>query len=242
MQKPLLILFHMLLSFSNTEKVAYEVIFAEDYRSALNYLRQNSQAFRSSASSYGHSPELLTSIVFPELVRYSMISDMLETSALEYIYLGGGSGAADFSIGRFQMKPSFVEQLETEIAQSDALKKKYTSITAYQGEEGFRQRNRRLQRLKNATWQQVYLNAFVDVVAEKFKDLKFDRTEDSLKFYASAYNGGFCRPAQQIKTAAVQYLFPYGSGYEGPQYAYSDVSVYFHSHVFLKRNSPKTPL
>ncbi len=104
MQKPLLILLHLLLSFSTTEKAAYEVIFAEDYKSALNYLRQNSQAFKASASTYGHSPELLTSIVFPELVRYSIISDLVETSALEYIYLSGGSGAADFSIGRFQMK------------------------------------------------------------------------------------------------------------------------------------------
>lgn len=242
MQKPLLILFHLLLSFPNTEKTAYEVIFAEDYRNALSYLRQNSQAFRSSASTYRHSPELLSSIVFPELVRYSMISDLLETSALEYIYLSGGSSAADFSIGRFQMKPSFVEQLETEIAQSGALKKKYTSIMAYQGEEGFGQRSLRLQRLKSASWQQVYLNAFVDVVTEKFKDQKFESTEDSLKFYASAYNGGFCRPAPQIRTAAGQCLFPYGSGYEGTQYAYSDVSVYFHSHVFLKKNSPKTPL
>lgn len=242
MQKPLLILLHLLLSFSGKEQTVYEVIFAEDYTSALNYLRQNSQAFKTSASTYGHSPELLTSIVFPELVRYSMISDLLETSALEYIYLSGGSGAADFSIGRFQMKPSFVEQLETNIGQSDALKVKYASIIAYKTDNAFGQRNRRLQRLNSASWQLVYLNAFVDVVHENFKDLEFKDTEDSLRFYASAYNGGFDRQAQQIKTAAGQCLFPYGAGYEGTQYAYSDVSVYFHSRVFLKKKSPKTPL
>lgn len=242
MQKALLIVLYSLLSFSNTEKAAYEVIFAEDYRNALNYIRQNSKSFKASASAYKHSPELLTSIVFPELLRYSMISDLLETSALEYIYLSGGSSAADFSIGRFQMKPSFAEQLETNIAQSDSLKIKYKSILAYQDEKGFRQRSQRLQRLKTATWQHVYLNAFVDVVAEKFKDLRFNSPEDSLRFYASAYNGGFCRQAQEIIAGAGQYLFPYGAGYEGSQYAYSDVSVYFHSHVFLKTKSPKTPL
>lgn len=242
MQKPLLILLQLLLSFPTTENAAYEVIFAEDYKSALNYMGKNSQTFKASAFAYGHSPELLTSIVFPELVRYSMISDLLETSALEYIYLSGGSNAADFSIGRFQMKPSFVEQLETDIGQSDSLKIKYTSIIAYQADNTFGQRARRLQRLKSASWQLIYLNAFVDVVQEKFKDLRFSTTEDSLRFYASAYNGGFCRSAQQIRTAAGQCLFPYGAGYEGPQYAYSDVSVYFHSHVFLKKKSPKTPL
>ncbi len=242
MQKPLLILLQLLLSFSTTEKAAYEVIFAEDYKNALSYIRQNSQAFRTSASTYGHSPELLTSIVFPELVRYSMVSDLLETSALEYIYLSGGSGAADFSIGRFQMKPSFIEQLETEIEQSDSLKTKYKTMIAYQDDTGFRRRARRLQRLKTASWQMIYLNAFVDVVAKKFKGLRFTSTEDSLRFYANAYNGGFDRQAHQIKAAAGQCLFPYGTGFEGSQYAYSDVSVYFHSHVFLKKKSPKTPL
>jgi hypothetical protein len=242
MQKSLLILLHTLLPFSNPEKAAYDVIFAGDYQSALTYIRQNSQAFKASAYTYGHSPELLTSIVFPELVRYSMISDILETTALEYIYLSGGSGAADFSIGRFQMKPSFVEQLESEIEQSDSLKSKYRKAITYQHEKEFSQRAQRLQRLKTMSWQLLYLNAFVDVVTEKFKDQHFKGTEDSLQFYASAYNGGFCRQAQQIRTSATQRLFPYGTGYDGPQYAYADVAVYFHSHVFLKKKLPKVPL
>lgn len=242
MQKSLLIFLYSLLSFSNTEKAAYEVIFAEDYKQALNYIRQNSQAFKTSATRYRHSPELLTCIVFPELLRYSMISDFLETSALDYIYLSGGSSAADFSIGHFQMKPSFAEQLETALEQSDSLNTKYKAVLSYPCGKGFRQRSQRLQRLKSTSWQLIYLNAFVDVVAEKFKDLRFNSTEDSLRFYASAYNGGFCRQAEEIRTGAGQCLFPYGTGYEGSQYAYSDVSVYFHSHVFLKTKSPNTPL
>jgi hypothetical protein len=185
---------------------------------------------------------LLSSIVFPELLRYSMISDLLETSALEYLYLSGGSGAADFSIGRFQMKPSFAEQIETEIERCDTLKRKYTPLIACRAAGELRQRTQRLQRLKSASGQMLYLNAFVDVVAGKFKGLQFKDPEDSLRFYASAYNGGFCRPAQQIRTTAGQCLFPYGAGYEGTQYAYSDVSVYFHAQVFLKKKSPKTPL
>jgi hypothetical protein len=242
MQKTLLILLHTLLPFSNPEKAAFDVIFAEDYQSALNYVRKNSQAFKGSASTYQHSPELLTSIVFPELLRYSMISDILETTALEYIYLSGGSSAADFSIGRFQMKPSFVEQLESEIEQSDSLKSKYSKAIAYQHEKGFSQRAQRLQRLKTLSWQLLYLNAFVDVVNYKFKDQHFVSTEDSLQFYASAYNGGFRRQAQQIKTAATQRFFPYGAGYDGPQHAYADVAIYFHSQVFLKKKLPKVPL
>ena len=50
-----------------------------------------------------------TAIFFPELIRYSFIRDLLETTALEYLYIENGKNYADFSIGRMQMKPSFIE-------------------------------------------------------------------------------------------------------------------------------------
>ncbi len=52
------------------------------------------------------------SIVLPELIRWNALQDIMETTALELLYVEKGKDGADFSIGYFQMKPSFIENLE----------------------------------------------------------------------------------------------------------------------------------
>ena len=61
---------------------------------------------------FGIRTELAVAVVFPELVRYSALMDFMETTAVKALYQQKGVKGADFSIGRFQMKPSFVEDLE----------------------------------------------------------------------------------------------------------------------------------
>jgi len=242
MQKPLLIILNFLFSFSMKENVKFDVVFAEDYKSALEYLQQHKTAFKKAGAVYHHQPELLYTIVFPELMRYSLMSDLLETSALEYLYVNHGGSVSDFSIGHFQMKPSFVEQLETEIAHSEILKKEYAAVILYPATTPLHQRAQRLQRLKSAQWQLVYLNAFVASVELKTKNLSFKTMEDSLKFYAAAYNSGFTRPPAEIIASASGCFFPYGARYKGAQYAYADVALYFHRQTFQKKNPSKVPL
>ena len=61
---------------------------------------------------FGIRTELAVAVVFPELVRYSALMDFMETTAVKALYQQKGVKGADFSIGRFQMKPSFVADLE----------------------------------------------------------------------------------------------------------------------------------
>ncbi len=242
MQKTLLILIPLFFSSPLKDENRFDVLFAEDYKNALTYIQKNNLSFKKMALIYQHSPELLTTIVFPELMRYSLISDVLETSTLEYVYITHGSTAADFSIGHFQMKPSFIEQLEQEIKNSDSLKKEYANVITYKTTDERATRKERLQRLTSLQWQLIYLNSFVSVVEEKCKHVSFENTEDSLRFYAAAYNSGFTKPPSQIKKAAAYCFFPYGNTYRGKQYAYTDVALYYHSHVFLKKKNSKVPL
>lgn len=242
MQKALLILLQVFFYPPLKEEAKFDVIFAEEYKSALHYIQKNNTSIKKSAIAYHHNPELLATIVFPELMRYSSISDFLETSALESVYIRYGSTAADFSIGHFQMKPSFAEQLEVEIEQSDSLKKVYAVVINYTTTAEIARRTKRLQRLQSVQWQLIYLNAFVSVVQEKFKTESFNSKEDSLRFYASAYNSGFAKPPSQIKQAATSCYFPYGMRYSGKQYAYTEVALYFHAHTFSPKNPSKVPL
>ena len=70
--------------------------------------------------------EIAQVIVMPEFSVFSKTCDVLEyrTMCLFYILYGN----TDFSIGHYQMKPSFIETLETYISKDKNLKKKYQNI------------------------------------------------------------------------------------------------------------------
>lgn len=53
------------------------------------------------------------SIVAPEIIRYVQIKDFFEVKSLEIGYVNNKvKNLSNFSIGYFQMKPQFIEQLE----------------------------------------------------------------------------------------------------------------------------------
>ena len=61
--------------------------------------------------SFDVDPLLAEAVVWPETVRYRKLQDLMETAANYGSYITTGKGP-DYSIGIFQMKPSFVEDLE----------------------------------------------------------------------------------------------------------------------------------
>ena len=65
----------------------------------------------------------IIAIAFPEIIRYNAFSDLIEITSNRILYINGGKTASDFSIGLFQMKPSFVEDLENYVANSEKLEK-----------------------------------------------------------------------------------------------------------------------
>ncbi|MBK6836660.1 MAG: hypothetical protein IPG89_21350 [Bacteroidetes bacterium] len=217
----------------------YEKIFSTDFTNALSYLNTHSKQFKQSAKAYGNQPQLLSTIVFPELMRYSNVKDILETSALELVYIESGSSVADFSIGRFQMKPSFAESIEEEVKSDAILNTNYKKLNFAEKNSKEQNRKERIARLQNLDWQLLYLNAFVSVCKIKFKNEKFESTEDSLSFYSSAYNTGFTKSSEEIRSNCLKCYFPYGTKYKGKQYSYADVACYFNKYTFGKtKNSP----
>ena len=61
--------------------------------------------------SFDVDPQIAEAVVWPEMERYSRLQDLMETTANYGTYITTGGGP-DFSIGLFQMKPSFVEEME----------------------------------------------------------------------------------------------------------------------------------
>ena len=229
--KTLIVIFlSLLLEVGAFERQFSDKSYPVEYSEAVMFIKKNDAVFHLYSKKYDHPSRFVASIVFPEVMRYGIISDLLQVEALKHLYTRYGSDAADFSIGKFQMKPSFAESVEREVMQAPALRKKYASLQYPSGKGKFQERNLRLQRLQNLQWQLVYLHAFVDVCGMRFADVKFTGEEERMKFYATAFNAGYYNTPEKIIIKGSIRSFPFGLKYGVNQHAYNEIASYFYQH------------
>lgn len=134
-------------------------------------------------------------VVFPELLRYSRLRDGLEQAALLSLYVKGGKDAADFSVGIFQMKPSFAEQVESAWMRSQLRDSYKLYFDTRDIEEA---RSKRISRLRDESWQCVYLAAFVRLMLEREPALERFRAVERVRLLATAYNFSFSASMDEL--------------------------------------------
>lgn len=208
----------------------YAELFGRRYAEALSMASNRGEAWRGLLAGYGATePGLLVAAVFPELLRHSLLRDEIEEMGLAALYVPGGTALADYSVGPFQMKPSFAERLEKALSASQSLPPALLDLAAYpEGSGEAARRARRLERLLDEDWQLRYLAAF-DLVARRLHDLAGLDEESRLRFLAAAYNCGFDSPRERILAAESWTLFPGRGGYGGrPPVSYVEVAADFH--------------
>lgn len=222
------ILFLVCFSGSILAKDSYEVYFRDEREDVAKFLQANQQKMAQKAIKFHHENDFVTAIVYPELLRYNYIQDFIETSGLELIYMRYGAKTADFSIGHFQMKPSFAEHIEKYIEKNAADFQQYKKLIIAQNAKPVLQRKLRLTRLKQMDWQLTYLHAFIAICDHKFHFIKFTTTKDKLRFYAACYNIGFHKKYQNILQNENSNTFPNGPKYLGTQFCYASIaSAYY---------------
>jgi hypothetical protein len=209
----------------------FQKIFGDDYTDALNYFAKNKPVIEEKFNNLDVDIELLAPVIFPERVRFSMIRDLIETIAVEDVYIEYGPDYVDFSIGDFQLKPTFAAKIEKALIDSAAMREKYSILLKYKETEIKKIRKERVERLKSQEFQLIYIAAFYDIVMQKF-DLLEKTTEEKVAFISTAYNYGFLSNQAEIEKHISDRYFPFGSKYKGKQYAYSDVAVYFYRNHF----------
>ena len=242
-QKMIIILLHMALFATslNSMQYDYEEIFGRDFRWATQFFDKNREV-ATLITDNGGEPEVLIPVVFPELVRYSLLRDEMETTALEIFYVQLGRDYADFSIGLFQMKPSFIERLEKEAVirpLPDNLKAISVFSSSSSPEEVRRIRVRRLQDLK---WQVKYLVCFEQIIEAIYAQESWASVEDKIKFFAAAYNSGVWYNKNRIREIINEPVYPFGSDYDGNQFRYSDISVYYYTEYLNVNKSSSLKL
>lgn len=220
--------------------------FGKHYEAALDILKRESRRIASAIGDAGGDPAILVPVVFPEIVRYSMVRDLFEQSAMLQLYVEQGPSAANFSVGPFQMKPRFAEQVEDAVRTMAARTRQNTAarlpaplltLLAYETADPVGERRERMRRLSSMDWQIRYLCAFQRIVEARFAaeiaaatagmdapSARFFR----IRFYAECYNAGFDYPYDAIVQSGFKALYPDGPALSGrAAYRYTDVSLWF---------------
>ena len=163
-------------------------------------------------------------IVAPEVSRYDVLLDFVEVHSLEKAYVSADK--CDYSIGYFQMKPSFVESLEKEVAKDRRLFRKYGKRLAYAKGSAKEQRRQRLERLNDIEWQIAYLAVFFDVAKSRTAAWGIKSDEEKVRCWATLYNAGFYLSKERVKQRQRVKQFPRGT----EEFNYSAVAVEFYRY------------
>lgn len=186
----------LVMSSATVFSANYPKVFGNDWTSAINYVKEHHDEWSRELEQFDVDPRLAVAIVFPELIRYSMWQDEIERAAVNGLYVSKGTDGANFSIGRFQMKPSFAEEIEQEWNRS-SLSKEYGFVFNLQ--QNNEARRSRIRRLSNMQGQCRYLAIFIRLLQQRHPQLEQLSEKEQVCFLATAYNRSFTASFQQIK-------------------------------------------
>jgi hypothetical protein len=220
----------VLSSFSAAED--YASIFGAKYSDAEQFLRQNSWIADSLRLPLLET-RIALAVVFPEIIRFWALEDEIQVRALKVLYVQYGQQYTNFSIGHFQMKPTFAEQLERDynrLFSED--EKSAVGITAFDAGDTPELRKERVLRLDDLHWQVRYLRLFMMVMGKLYGKLAFADDLEKLRFYATAYNAGFAQGEKSVRTMMEAKQFHIQLLFARTHYNYGDVAAYyFRSHL-----------
>ncbi len=221
-----IILFSLLLNPLFSQSLNYQEIFREDWSEANSFVRENRVWIGPLLEKNNISYPLAIAVIFPELVRYSALRDKMEITLLKALYINLGEYYANFSIGQFQMKPSFASVIRDEAPgvmgrRSDIIFKSPDDFSDIQN-----YRKSIITDMEDPKVQLTYLIAFLRICEKKFKTNRMNET-DRLLFLATAYNYGIDKEADQIIRMNKRRFFT-TKLIKGEMYSYSDISLYWY--------------
>ena len=182
-----------ILSLFLSISLEFEQEYNNEIQRSLEIQNRIASSFKEKANFYEANYELCSSIIFPELLRFSSIKKNIEDPIAKALYTIHGSKVSDYSSGLFQMKPSFIEKLEKEIIKYPELGS-FFFISEYPDSLSQKeQRSLRFERITDLKWQIDYLICFtklLDLSLMNHDDEELNTIEGKIKIYSLAYNSG----------------------------------------------------
>jgi hypothetical protein len=219
---------------SNSQSLNYPEIFGDDWKKALQFENENRSWMEPVLAKNHISYPLAVAVIFPELVRFSALRDKMEVTLLKALYINMGDKYANFSVGQFQMKPSFAGMVREEshlvLSRRSGINFKresdFDDITEY--------RKSIVEDLEDTKIQFNYLIAFIKICDKNFRTNSMDEIT-RLKFLATAYNFGIDKSSSEIENMISRKFFN-TKLFKTENYCYADVSLFWYSHYGVSIN------
>jgi hypothetical protein len=222
----LILLFFKIQVFS--QQLTYKEVFGNHYQLAEDFIASN-RWIADTLRSNGLDPCTGLAIIFPELIRYSSIRDNIETAALKSLYIQYGKSYADFSIGHFQMKPSFAEDIEKEY-----IRRRGGPVNSYDTTNCVSSRKERINRLNSTVGQVRYLCVFMKLMTRNLNLLADYGKKEGVRLMAAAYNYGFRADIKTLEEISQKQFFYTGIFASETKFNYSDISVEYYNNYCVK--------
>ena len=168
--------------------IDYRKVFGSNWVEAERYVSEHHDEWKQEFDLFGVDSRMAEAVVFPELIRYSMWKDEIERTAVNGLYVSKGREGANFSIGRFQMKPSFAEEVEQAWNRSSLSKEYGFSFNLADNNEARRSRVRRISTMQG---QCRYLAIFIRLLQQHHPQLSQLSLKDQVCLLSTAYNRSF---------------------------------------------------
>lgn len=211
---------------TSAQSTDYRSLFGKDWEKAEAFVSENQSWMKRLSDDYDVSYNEAVAIVFPELIRYSALRDKMEITLLKTLYTYRGEEYANFSVGHFQMKPSFAESIHENLSSlrgrlRNQIREKAVKddLVAYRGKI--------VKDLEQPESQFLYLAAFIKICENVFGLQKYDKLQ-RIKFLSTAYNFGFRGSKEEINSRIDKKFF-YTKLVKTETYSYSDISAYWYT-------------
>ncbi|MFA5327461.1 MAG: hypothetical protein WC384_06690 [Prolixibacteraceae bacterium] len=208
----------------------YPEVFGNNWKRAELFVSENNVWMSDLLSENKVDYQLVLSMIFPELVRYSAIRDRMEITLLKALYVHNGTDYANFSVGVFQIKPSCAEEILSEIPSLHD--KKWTALFKAINSSISENEKRSIivAELEEPKSQLLYVISLVKILDKRFRNHKWDSVLDKVKFYAAAYNGGFSNSETYIRQKMNATSFHTGLIKSDNHYCYADIAAYYYQN------------
>ena len=212
--------------FLHAQELNYEQIFGDNWYKAQAFEKENRYWMEPYLKKSNIPYTVAIAVIFPELVRYSALHDKMEITLLKTLYVNLGEEYANFSIGQFQIKPSFAGIIREKTPEYLG---KRSGIT-FKSPEEFNNisyyRKSIIADLEDPRIQFKYVIAFLKICEEKYKTNRKDDVS-RIEFLATAYNYGIDKSSDQIENMIDRKFFN-TSLFKSRTYSYSDVSLFWY--------------
>jgi hypothetical protein len=202
-----------------SQDLNYREIFGDDWKKAMAFEQENRSWMKPVLSGNDIEYAVAIAVIFPELVRYSALRDKMEITLLKTLYVNLGEDYANFSIGVFQMKPTFAELIR-EKARHGVFKRRedFDDIKEF--------RKSVVKDLEDPGTEIKYLIAFLKICDQSYRTGRMDELSQ-VKFLSTAYNYGIEKTQAAIESMSNKKFFN-TKLYKTENYSYSDISLFWY--------------